>query len=350
MALWRRSQLARSHSAAAGTLNFITSPTTASTAKIQTTTLTTNAAGKVSVSGTNTLGIWSPGSYAVASYTGAIGGAGFSGFQIGTLASLGVRQTAALDNATAGLINVVIGGDRAIWTGAGDGNWDTAAHTPKNWKVSSNNAPTDFVTNDATLFDDTATGTTTVNLSANVATANISFNNSSKNYTIQSSGAFGITSGVVFKDGTGAVTLNSANTYAGGTNLNAGTLNINNAAAIGTGALTINGGTLDNTSGGPLTMTNRNVQNWNGDFAFTGTSDLKFTAGDAAANPQVVNNGLGGVTLGGTGDRTVTINGANLIVGPINGTNGLTKAGTGTLVIDSTTGTANAQQSTISSA
>ena len=43
---------------------------------------------------------------------------------------------------------------------------------------------------------------------------------------------------------------------------------------------------------GPLTMTNRNAQNWNGDFTFTGTSDLKFTAGDAAATPQVVNKAV----------------------------------------------------------
>ena len=332
----------------AGAMNVVMSPATASTAKIQTTTLATNAAGKVTVNATNTLGIWDPGTYSIVTYTGAIGGAGFSAFQAGTFASLGARQSATLSNSTPGLISVIIGGDRAVWTGAGDGNWDTAAHSPKNWKLSSSSAPTDFVANDAVLFDDTATGTTTVNLTANVSTGAITFNNSAKNYTIQTAGAFGITSGAVFLNGTGAVTLSSANTYAGGTNLNAGTLNINNAGAIGTGALTINGGTLDNSSGAPLTLTNHNAQNWNGDFAFTGTSDLKFSAGDAVANPQVTNNGAAAVTLGGTGSsRTVTVSSGNLTVGPISGGLGLTKAGAGSLTIDSSTGTGNAAQSTI---
>ena len=232
--------------------------------------------------------------------------------------------------------------------GRGDGNWDAAVHATKNWKLSSAGTPTDFVTNDAVQFDDTATGTTTVNLTANVSTANVSFNNSTKNYTIQSAGAFGITAGTVLKSGTGAVTLSTTNTYAGGTNLNAGTLNLNNASALGTGVLIINGGTLDNTSGAPLTLTAHNAENWNGDFTFTGTSNLKFTAGDPTQTPQVTNNGAGAVTLGGTGAaRTVTVSAGDLTVGPITGSMGLTKAGAGTLTIDSTAGTANSAQSNI---
>ena len=50
--------------------------------------------------------------------------------------------------------------------------------------------------------------------------------------------------------GTGTVTIANANSYYGGTTLNAGQLNINNASALGSGPLTIDGGTLGNTSGG----------------------------------------------------------------------------------------------------
>ena len=50
---------------------------------------------------------------------------------------------------------------------------------PKNWALSSSSAPTDYVTGDAVIFDDSATGTTTVNVAdANVQPALMSFNNS----------------------------------------------------------------------------------------------------------------------------------------------------------------------------
>ena len=268
----------------AATMNLFTSPATAATAKIATTNLTTNAAGKGTINATNTAGFWDSGSYSAVSYTGAIGGAGFSAFQLpvspATLAGLGGRQTAALDNATPGLMKIVIGGDRAQWTGTGDNNWDTTAHASKNFKLSSAATATDFVANDAVLFDDTASGTT-VSLTGNVAPVNTVFNNSTKNYTLQASGAFGITSGSVIKNGTGSLTISNSNTYTGGTILNAGTLNINNATAIGgaASALTLNGGTLDNTSGAAITLANNNPSNLNGNITFTGTSDLGLGTG-----------------------------------------------------------------------
>jgi len=49
--------------------------------------------------------------------------------------------------------------------------------------------------------------------------------------------------GVVVKDGAGNLTLSGANTYAGGTTLNSGTLVINNGSALGSGTLTALDGT-----------------------------------------------------------------------------------------------------------
>ena len=79
---------------------------------------------------------------------------------------------------------------------------------------------------------------------ANVSPASIIFNNSTQPYVIQtgvSPNAFGIAGGTslaMFNNG--SLTLATPNTYSGGTFMNAGgTLVLNNATALGTGALTI---------------------------------------------------------------------------------------------------------------
>ena len=125
-------------------------------------------------------------------------------------------------------------------------------------------------------------------------------------------------SGSITKLGTGAQTFSGLNTYSGGTTLAAGTLNIKSAKAIGTGTFTINGGTIDNTSGIPITLSTNNVQSWAGNFSFTGSSDL--------------NLGTGNVTL--TAARTITVSAGTLTVGGvISGAFSLTKAGSGTLAL-----------------
>ena len=50
--------------------------------------------------------------------------------------------------------------------------------------------------------------------------------------------------GSLVKVGTGTLTLSGANTYTGGTTLNAGTIIVNNAQALGLGNVTVNGGIL----------------------------------------------------------------------------------------------------------
>ena len=68
--------------------------------------------------------------------------------------------------------------------------------------------------------------------------------------------------------GNGTLTLAGSNSYGGGTALYGGQLNINHPAALGTGPLTISGGTIGNTSGAAITLSNNNAQFWNGDFTF----------------------------------------------------------------------------------
>ncbi len=124
----------------------------------------------------------------------------------------------------------------------------------------------------------------------------------------------------ITKLGAGTLTLGGTNTFSNGVTLNAGTLNINNAAALGatTGTFTINGGTINNTSGGAITMNNYPMS-WAGHFTFTGSNEL--------------NMGAGAVAM--TATRQVTVSASTLTVGGIisGSTFGLTKLGAGTMTL-----------------
>ena len=73
------------------------------------------------------------------------------------------------------------------WTGAPNGNWTTTAKScvaEELGLVVRPRAATDFVAGDAVIFDDTAPGTSSVNVTdANVQPALVVFNNSCKDYT-----------------------------------------------------------------------------------------------------------------------------------------------------------------------
>ena len=127
-------------------------------------------------------------------------------------------------------------------------------------------------------------------------------------------------------NGTGAVALGTANTFSGGVTVNAGTLDVNNASALGTGRLTLaQNTTLDNTSGGAGHRVDRQRQTFNGNLTFTGTSDLNLGTGAVTMNAG---------TTPTPGRITITTNttGSTLTVGgPVTAVIGLTKTGPGIL-------------------
>ena len=125
----------------------------------------------------------------------------------------------------------------------------------------------------------------------------------------------------IVKTGPGALTLDNANDFTGGTTLNSGSLLISNELALGfTGTLTFNGGAFDNISGAPMTVGDTIPQVWGGNFTFTGSDDLVFSSG--------------AVTV--TGNRIVTVPENTLeIRGAVGGTNGFTKNGDGRLLLAS---------------
>ncbi len=104
----------------------------------------------------------------------------------------------------------------------------------------------------------------------------------------------------LYKTGGSALTLSGNNTYSGGTTISAGTLNIGSVTALGSGPLAINGGTIDNTTGSPLTLDASTVA---GAFTFGGTNDLTLSTavGSISSNTNTV-------TLNGT-NSTLSIDG-----------------------------------------
>lgn len=107
----------------------------------------------------------------------------------------------------------------------------------------------------------------------------------------------GGTAASLAKAGNSALTLSGANTFSGGLTLSQGTLNINNASALGAAAGTFtmaSGVKIDNTSAAAITNSQNNGQVWNGDFTWGGTRSLNLGTGPVTLAGNSV------ITLGGT--------------------------------------------------
>lgn len=120
------------------------------------------------------------------------------------------------------------------------------------------------------------------------------------------------------RSGTGKLTLSGANTHTGGTSLSGGILELANTAAAGPGTLTLAGGTLDNTTGSALTLTN--AVTLGGAWTFTGTNNLTLSGTLTSVSLPTVNVAAGTLTLPGS----------------VSGEFGLVKNGAGTLVLQGT--------------
>lgn len=143
---------------------------------------------------------------------------------------------------TPNALNLVVTGSPVVlaWSGA-QTLWDVA--TTSNWLNGTSNEV--FFDADAVSFTDSATSGA-VTLAASVSPRSILVNNASRAFTF--SGAAIAGSGRLTKSGTGSLTLSAANSFSGGTVIEGGTLQLGNstanAGALGSGAVTLNGGVL----------------------------------------------------------------------------------------------------------
>ncbi|MGD0412911.1 MAG: chitobiase/beta-hexosaminidase C-terminal domain-containing protein [Verrucomicrobiota bacterium] len=202
----------------------------------------------------------------------------------------------------------------AAWTGATSANWDTAA---ANWILTPPGAAGDYASGDAVEFGDAGVSQFSVNLASVVAPSSVTFSNSAHNYTISGAGGIG-GGGSLMLTGTGAVTLNISNTFAGAATIGAGAaLNLNGTntyagtTTIGTGATLAIGGAGD-LGGGAYAAAIAD----NGTLSFNSTT------------AQVLSG-----TISGTGAVEVTAAGAALTLNAAETYSGNTVISAGTLLL-----------------
>ncbi|SFB18219.1 outer membrane autotransporter barrel domain-containing protein [Collimonas sp. OK607] len=123
--------------------------------------------------------------------------------------------------------------------------------------------------------------------------------------------------GSIVKIGSATLTLPGASTYAGGTALHQGRLNLGSSSALGTGTLAMDDDTTLGFSADGLSIANA--------IHLTGQSDSVIDTGAFAATLSGAISGAGFITKQGTG--TLTLSGANTYTGATNVAQGTLKAG-----------------------
>ncbi len=193
--------------------------------------------------------------------------------------------------------------------------------------------------NDHNIDNNIVTGDTSMTINANTAGLAIA-GDVTNNGGIIVTGANDTTvdgiisgDGSMAKSGSGTLSLTQANTYTGGTTLTAGTIDLSNDASFGTGALALNGGTLQangarsinnaTTIGGNVTFDGDDMDFTGGvNLGSSGSSrtltmddgtDVTFSNVLSGSN-NLIKNGDGGLTLSGENSHTgdITVNDGNL--------------------------------------
>lgn len=275
-------------------------------------TLTLNGTVTVNISQVNPeVGAFPLVSYAVKAGTGS--------FVLGTLPP-GVSAVLTDDNA--GMVTLEITSiSLPKWTGEADilnatGAWDT---TTLNWFDQLSSLPTPFSNGVPVLFDDTAAGPSALALNGTVSPGGMRFENSTLPYSIDGTGKITGTTGLV-KNGTAALTINTANDFTGTVELNGGIVTMGHVNALGTGSspVILNTASLNFTGSSGTT---------NHGLAINAAATQITTANDITFNGQITSTG--NFIKEGAGNLTFAYPGANVLGSVANGV--LVHAGTLTL-------------------
>ena len=244
----------------------------------------------------------------------------FGSFALGTLPQ---GFTAALvDGTSTNQINLNLSAIvPLVWSPAtANTNW-TAAN---NWSLSGTGNKTYTEANlmgSAVQFDDTlppAGPSIVVTNNSILSPNNVTFNNSTHNYTLLGSGGIADYAGIT-KGGTGYLTNSLANTYFGNTVLNGGVMVLNNATALGYGSMiSFNGGTLQ--------FSANNKNDYSGQFSTAVNQAYSLNLGGQSISLSNALASSGGtLTVSGTG--TLTLGAACSYTGATTNTAGTLKLG-----------------------
>lgn len=296
--------------------------------------LATAGTNRVNIAGSLALG-----TYDVLRFAGNLGGAP-ANFQLGDLPS---RVLATLTPQATGAVQLTVTGvDRIRWTGAASDAWDT--DTTTNWLTESASVPTAYLVGDTVLFDDAATGPTTVTVASAVSPASVIVSNDILGYRITGAP---VTAALAVKRGGGVLELAATNTLSHVV-VESGTLRLLANSALG-GALVTLGGASGGTNGAALLLNGgRSINspvlvssalagpavlghdNQGGGFteltgAITLQRDVVLTSGNNSDRLHFGGaiSGTGHVTI--VGGARITANGNNTFAGDV------TVSGTGTI-------------------
>ncbi len=248
----------------------------------------------------------SPGTIELIKYTTFDQGAQFANLNF----VMPIRINATLVNNTANSsvdLNIISVSNNT-WSGTVNSNWDI--DTTFNWKLVPGNTPAKYlqpeVPGEPVTFDDTATGTKTVNLTTVLSPIAIKVD-TADTYTFNGTGAISGSTGLA-KRGSGSLVIQNSgnNNFTGGLTIEAGKIQIGGSNDRIPGNATV---TLSDVATAELDLNNLNQ------------SLLSINGGGASG---------GNVQLG---SGTLTITGASGFAGTLSGSGTLIKSGTGTLTL-----------------
>lgn len=298
-----------------------------------------NVTGTLAVNGTTTINIADAlpqiGEFPLIHYTTRTG----SGTLVLGSLPVGLVANLVTNNSTSSIDLNITSVSVDLWAGEAGGNWDIGLTT--NWLNFGTLLPTTYAQGSAVLFDDSALGTTTVNLVTNVTPSTVTANNTNLSYTLTGPGKISGPTGFTMNGG-GIFTIanTGTNSYTGPTVISGGVLSVNNLAngglpsSIGASSanpnnLVLSGGTLNYS--GPPTSINRGYSL--GGFGTVGTVSVQNNL--TVSGPVTAAVGSGSVKTG-PATLTYTTIGTNTLSGA-GSVSGFTVA-EGTVVFDGSVG------------